>query len=127
PTPPPPQELPSTSQDLLNTLLETYTTLTKKVKALEQDKVAQALEITKLKQRVRKLERKNKLKVFGLRRLKKVGTAQRIKSFTDTVMDDEEDASKQRRIIAKIDADKDVILEEVNAAKDAEVEKNADV
>nr|GFD04145.1 hypothetical protein [Tanacetum cinerariifolium] len=88
-----------------------------KVKALEQDKVAQALEITKLKQRVRKLERKNKLKVFGLRRLKKVGTAQRIKSFTDTVMDDEEDASKQRRIIAKIDADKDVILEEVNAAK----------
>nr|GEY68165.1 hypothetical protein [Tanacetum cinerariifolium] len=100
-SPPPPQELPSTSQvvptpppslmaqpssppqqqqplqpttismELLNTLLETCTTLTRRVKNLEQDKIAQALEIIKLKQRVRKLERKNKLKVFGLRRLKK--------------------------------------------------------
>nr|GEV37520.1 hypothetical protein [Tanacetum cinerariifolium] len=32
----------------------------------------------------------------------------------------------ERGIIAKIDADKDVILEEVDAAKDAEVEKNAE-
>nr|GEV68113.1 hypothetical protein [Tanacetum cinerariifolium] len=58
--------------DLLNTLLETCTALTRKVENLEQDKVAQALEITKLKQRVKKLERKNKLKVSGLRRLKKM-------------------------------------------------------
>nr|GEV61401.1 hypothetical protein [Tanacetum cinerariifolium] len=95
PPPPPPQELPSTSQvaptppsspigqpslppqqqqpsqpshdaailmDLLNILLETCTTLNRKVEALEQDKV---------------------------------GTAQRVESSTDTVMDDQEDASKQ--------------------------------
>nr|GEX17224.1 putative ribonuclease H-like domain-containing protein [Tanacetum cinerariifolium]GEX35940.1 putative ribonuclease H-like domain-containing protein [Tanacetum cinerariifolium] len=130
-TPPPlPQELPSTSQvtppqplspiappssppqqkqpsqpttisiDLLHTLLKTCTTLTKRVDNLEQDNIAQALEITKLKQRVKKLERKNKLKVSGLRRLKKVGTAQRVESSADTEVDD---------------------------AKDAEVEKNADV
>nr|GEU42001.1 uncharacterized mitochondrial protein AtMg00810-like [Tanacetum cinerariifolium] len=37
--------------DLLNTLLETCTSLIRKVEALEQDKIAQALEITKLKQR----------------------------------------------------------------------------
>nr|GEV57908.1 hypothetical protein [Tanacetum cinerariifolium] len=47
----PPQQQPSQtteiSMDLLNTLLETCTTLTKKVKALEKDKIAQALEITK--------------------------------------------------------------------------------
>nr|GEV48504.1 putative reverse transcriptase domain-containing protein [Tanacetum cinerariifolium] len=42
-------------------------------------------------------------------------------------MDDQEDASKQRGIIALIDADEDVTLEEVDAAKDAKVEKNADV
>nr|GEZ75251.1 hypothetical protein [Tanacetum cinerariifolium] len=103
----------------------------KKVEALEQDKIAQALEITKLKQRVRRLENKNKLKASGLRRLKKVGTAQRIESFANTVMDDHEDASKQGGIIAKIDADKDVTLEEVNAevdgAKDAKVAKDTDV
>nr|GFC99966.1 hypothetical protein [Tanacetum cinerariifolium] len=82
PTPPPstivkpsspPQQQPSQpthdaeiSLDLLQTLLETCTTLTRKVEALKKDKVAQALEIIKLKQRVKKLERKNKLKVFGL-------------------------------------------------------------
>nr|GFD26565.1 hypothetical protein [Tanacetum cinerariifolium] len=63
-------------------------TLTRKVEALEQDKVAQALEITKLKQRDKKLEKKNKLKVYGLRILKKVGTAKRIESSADNVMDD---------------------------------------
>nr|GEV77810.1 hypothetical protein [Tanacetum cinerariifolium] len=72
-----------------------------KVEALEKDKIAQAFEITKLKQRVRRLEKKNKLKVSGLRKLKK-------------------------GIIAEIDADEDVILEEVDAKKDAEVaEKDA--
>nr|GFC20378.1 hypothetical protein [Tanacetum cinerariifolium] len=48
--------------DLLNTLLETCTTLTRKVEKLEQDKIAQDLEITKLKQRVRRLVKKSKLK-----------------------------------------------------------------
>nr|GEY69341.1 hypothetical protein [Tanacetum cinerariifolium] len=43
----------------------------KEVESLEQDKIAQALEITKLKQRVRRLEQKRKLKASGLRRLKK--------------------------------------------------------
>nr|GEV44384.1 hypothetical protein [Tanacetum cinerariifolium] len=119
PTPPPtpiaqpslPPQQPQPSQpthdakislDLLHTLLETCTTLIRKVEALEQDKVAQALEIIKLKQRVKKLERKNKLKVSGLRRLRK-------------------------GIIELIDADKDVTLEEVEVDKNAEVEENADV
>nr|GEV80762.1 hypothetical protein [Tanacetum cinerariifolium] len=60
-------------------------------------------------------------------RLKKVGTAQRVESSTGTIMDDQEDASKQGRIIADLDVDKNVTLEEVDATKDAEVEKNADV
>nr|GEZ01385.1 hypothetical protein [Tanacetum cinerariifolium] len=78
PSSPPQQQQPSQpsqttkiSMDLLNTLLETCTTLTRKVEALEQDKIFQALEIIKLKQMVRRLEKKNKLKVSGLRRLKK--------------------------------------------------------
>nr|GFA21197.1 hypothetical protein [Tanacetum cinerariifolium] len=37
----------------------------------EDNKIAQALEITKLKQRVRRMEKKRKLKVLGLKRFKK--------------------------------------------------------
>nr|GEU67319.1 hypothetical protein [Tanacetum cinerariifolium] len=70
PTPPPQpsQDVPSTSQDvgismnLLQNLMDTCTTLTRRVEHLELDKIDQALAITKLKQRVKKLERKNKLK-----------------------------------------------------------------
>nr|GEX68194.1 DNA helicase [Tanacetum cinerariifolium] len=54
----PPTQQPSQSVDisqsamnLLNTLLETCATLTKQVANLKQDKIAQATEITKLKQR----------------------------------------------------------------------------
>nr|GEU88106.1 hypothetical protein [Tanacetum cinerariifolium] len=59
PSSPPPQQ-PSQPEDishsamaLLNQLLETCATLTKKVGTLEHDKIAQAIEITKLKQRGR--------------------------------------------------------------------------
>nr|GEU66805.1 hypothetical protein [Tanacetum cinerariifolium] len=56
---------------LLKKLMETCATLTKKVVNLEQDKVAQTLEIVKLKQRVRKLEKKRRSKHSGFKRLKK--------------------------------------------------------
>nr|GEV40289.1 retrovirus-related Pol polyprotein from transposon TNT 1-94 [Tanacetum cinerariifolium] len=52
--PPSPQQQPQPSQDanismdLLHNLLDTCTTLTRRVKNLEQDKIAQALEITKI-------------------------------------------------------------------------------
>nr|GEZ90758.1 hypothetical protein [Tanacetum cinerariifolium] len=49
----------------------TCATLTKQVANLEQDKVAQAKEITKLKQRVRRLEKKRQFKSSGLKRLRK--------------------------------------------------------
>nr|GEW10465.1 hypothetical protein [Tanacetum cinerariifolium] len=95
------------------------TTLTRRVEHLEQDKVAQALEITKLKQMVKKLERRNK--ASKLKRLKKVSKSQRIDTSDDTVMDD---ISKQGRMIADIDEDVDVILKD---AKEVAVEKSANV
>nr|GEY86363.1 hypothetical protein [Tanacetum cinerariifolium] len=48
------------SMTLLNTLMETCATLSQKVDALEQDKIAQALKIFKLKRRVKKLEKKRR-------------------------------------------------------------------
>nr|GEW85658.1 hypothetical protein [Tanacetum cinerariifolium] len=90
----------------------------KRVENLEQDKISQSLEITKLKQRVKKLERRNKLKVSKLRRLKQVGTAQRVETSKDTIMDD---VFKQGEIITNMDEDEDVTLKDVAAIeKDAE-------
>nr|GEX87751.1 putative ribonuclease H-like domain-containing protein [Tanacetum cinerariifolium] len=79
----------------------------RRVEHLEYDKVAQAMEITKLKRRVKKLEKGNRAKVLKLRRLKRVGTSQRINTSEDTVMDD---ASNQGRIIDEMDKDDDVSL-----------------
>nr|GEX51342.1 hypothetical protein [Tanacetum cinerariifolium] len=68
----PPQQQPSqttnileSSMTLLNKLMKTCATLTKKVVNLEQDKIAQALEITKLKQRAKKLEKQRGFKSLG--------------------------------------------------------------
>nr|GFA32255.1 hypothetical protein [Tanacetum cinerariifolium] len=111
---------------LLNTLLETCATLTNQVANLEHDKIAQAIEITKLKQMVRRLEKKRQFKSLGLKRLRKIGTAQGVESSADTVMDDLDDSSKQEGggRIAELDANEDVTLEDIDAevAMDASVQ-----
>nr|GEW31077.1 putative ribonuclease H-like domain-containing protein [Tanacetum cinerariifolium] len=98
--PPSPQHQPQPlhdariSIDLFQNLLDTCTTLTKRVEHLEQDKIAQALEIAK------------------------------VETSDDSVMDD---VSKQGRIIANMNADKDVTLKDVAAVakdvQDAEIEE----
>nr|GEU52953.1 putative reverse transcriptase, RNA-dependent DNA polymerase [Tanacetum cinerariifolium] len=90
---------------LLKTALDACAALTLRVEHLEHDKEAQTLEIIKLKTRVKKLERVNKVKAFKLRRLKKVGTSQRI----DT-SDDMEDVSNLGRMIVELDRDEGVEL-----------------
>nr|GEW66506.1 hypothetical protein [Tanacetum cinerariifolium] len=102
-SPPPPQDIPSTSHEAL----DACATLTRRVEHLEHDKVAQDLEITKLKMRVKKLERFNKVKPLKLRRLRKVGTFQRIESSDDTIM---EDVINQGRMIDELDRDDGIEL-----------------
>nr|GEU85023.1 hypothetical protein [Tanacetum cinerariifolium] len=119
--PPPPQPQPQPQQDagitmnLLQEVMDTCTALTKRVEHLDFDKATQALEITKLKRRVKKLERRNKVRVLKLRRLQRVKTAQRVKTSDETVLDD---VSNQGRMIAKIDHDVDVVLEDDNEVAD---------
>nr|GEZ69805.1 xylulose kinase-1 [Tanacetum cinerariifolium] len=109
-TPPPqqPQDIPSTSQaqspppqaqsptpaqiqgadfprSLLQEALDACAALARRVEHLEHDKMAQDLEIIKLKTRVKKLERTNKVKTLKLRRLRKVGTSQRVDTSDDTI------------------------------------------
>ncbi|GJT17263.1 hypothetical protein Tco_0875969 [Tanacetum coccineum] len=59
---------------------------------------------------VKKLERRNKSRTPGLKRLRKVGRTARIESSEDEGLGDQEDASKQGRKIADINADEEVTL-----------------
>nr|GEV03990.1 reverse transcriptase domain-containing protein [Tanacetum cinerariifolium] len=57
---PQPQQAVDFPMSLLQEALDAYAALTRRVDHLEYDKVAQAMEITKLKRRVKKLEKRNK-------------------------------------------------------------------
>nr|GFC05210.1 hypothetical protein [Tanacetum cinerariifolium] len=88
------------------------------VAATVQETVAEdKLEIIKLKARVKRLERANKVKSSKLRRLRKVGVSKRIESS-----DDMEDVFNQGRMIHDLDKDKGIDLV-VDQVKDADITK----
>ncbi|GJR11159.1 putative reverse transcriptase, RNA-dependent DNA polymerase [Tanacetum coccineum] len=72
-----------------------------------------ALEIDSLKRKVKKLEKKQRSRTQGLKRLYKVGLSARVVSSEDEGLG-EEDASKQERKIHDINADEDITLENVH-------------
>ncbi|GJZ99186.1 hypothetical protein Tco_0671737 [Tanacetum coccineum] len=81
-----------------------------KVLDLEEAKTTQATEIASLKQRVKQLEKSRKSRNYGLKRLRKVGSASRVESSNDVSLDAQEDASKQGRKIVDLDANAEVTL-----------------
>nr|GEX48426.1 hypothetical protein [Tanacetum cinerariifolium] len=76
-----------------------------RVEGLENANAAQQLEIVKLKARVKKLEKLNQVKSSKLRRLKKVGTSQRVESS-----DDVKNVFNQGRYIVDMDQDEGIEL-----------------
>nr|GFC04347.1 hypothetical protein [Tanacetum cinerariifolium] len=84
-------------------VLDTCSALTRRVENLKHNKAAQKLEIIKLKARVKRLERVNKVKSSKLRRLRKVGASKRIESS-----DDMEDVFNQGRMIDDLDKDEEI-------------------
>nr|GFB01096.1 hypothetical protein [Tanacetum cinerariifolium] len=102
------------SSTLIQQVLEKCSALVLRVKGLENANTAQQLEIVKLKARVKKLERLNKVKSSKLRRLKKVGTSQRIESS-----DDVENVFNQGRISVDIDEGVELVVDQ---EKDVEIE-----
>ncbi|GJR95913.1 hypothetical protein Tco_0268087 [Tanacetum coccineum] len=76
----------------------------------EEAKTVQVKEIASLKKRVKQLEQRKKSRTSGLKRLRKVGSASRVESSNDVSLGAQEDASKQKRKIADLDADKEVTL-----------------
>ncbi|GKD92659.1 hypothetical protein Tco_1372496 [Tanacetum coccineum] len=112
------EHVPTHSNDLLfsgedrlqlKELLELCTKLSERVLDLENIKTSQAAEITKLKERVKKLERRNKSRTPGLKRLRKVGRSAQVVSSKDEGLGAQEDASKQGRKIADLDADAELV------------------
>ncbi|GKB68549.1 hypothetical protein Tco_0929961, partial [Tanacetum coccineum] len=77
---------------------------------LETTKTAQVQEITSLKLRVKKLEKKGWSRNHKLKRLYKVGRFARIVSSNEASLGDPEDASKQGRKIDDIDKDAEITL-----------------
>nr|GEU32734.1 hypothetical protein [Tanacetum cinerariifolium] len=100
-------EFPTQIQQVLNVC----SALTKRVKNLQNDNVAQKLVIIKLKARVKKLEMANKVKSSKLRRLRKVGASRQVESS-----DDMEDVFNQGRMIDDMDKDEGTEL-----VKDADI------
>ncbi|GJR66928.1 hypothetical protein Tco_0012993 [Tanacetum coccineum] len=94
----------------LTELMNLCTKLQKQVLDLEEAKTAQAKEIASLKKRVKQLEKRKKSRTLGLKRLRKVGSASRVESSNDVSLGAQEDASKQGRKIADLDADAEVTL-----------------
>nr|GEX13982.1 putative ribonuclease H-like domain-containing protein [Tanacetum cinerariifolium] len=102
-------------------VLDTCSALTHRVEHLEHDNVAQKLEIIKLKARVKRLERANRVKSSKLKRLRKVGTSHRIESSKDM-----EDVFNQGRMITedkRIELIKDADIAETEGRHVAEQAK----
>ncbi|GKD72779.1 hypothetical protein Tco_1331061 [Tanacetum coccineum] len=113
------ESVPTHSNDLLlsgeerlkqNELMELCTNLSQRVLDLENTKTSQAAEIAKLKERVKKLERRNELITPRLKRLRKVGRFAQVVSSEDEGLGAQDDASKQGKKIADFDADVEVTL-----------------
>nr|GFB64328.1 hypothetical protein [Tanacetum cinerariifolium] len=115
PCPPQPQDAEGSSF-LFQQVLDTCSALVLRVGGLENANAAQQLEIVKLKARLKKLEKLNKVKSSKLRRLKKVETSQRVESS-----DDVENVFNQGRNIVDMDQDKG-IEPVTDQEMDAEVE-----
>nr|GEZ95820.1 hypothetical protein [Tanacetum cinerariifolium] len=103
-------------------VLDTRSSLILRVEHLEHDNVAQKLEIVKLKARVKKLEKTNKVKSSKFRRLRKVGASRR-----DESSDEMEDVFNQERMINEDEGielvkDADIVkIEGRHAEKQAEI------
>ncbi|GJZ58608.1 putative ribonuclease H-like domain-containing protein [Tanacetum coccineum] len=94
----------------LTELMNLCTKLQKHVLDLEEAKTAQVKEIASLNKRVKQLKKRKKSRTSGLKRLRKVGSASMVETSNDVSLGAQEDASKQGRKIADLDADAEVTL-----------------
>nr|GEV61076.1 hypothetical protein [Tanacetum cinerariifolium] len=80
------------------------------------------VEEDEVEKRVKKLEQQRRSKSSGLKRLRKVGTSQRIESSAETVMGAQEDACRHEGRIEAIDANEEITLVDMETQADLGVE-----
>nr|GFA10243.1 hypothetical protein [Tanacetum cinerariifolium] len=110
----PQQQAAEGSSYLVQQVFKKCSAFVLRVEGLENENVAQQLEIVKLQARVKKLERLNKVKSSKLRRLKKVGTSQRIESSGDV-----KNVFNQGRMSVDMETDEGIELEEDTEVQEA--------
>nr|GEZ08585.1 hypothetical protein [Tanacetum cinerariifolium] len=103
----------------LKELMEFCTKLQQRVLDLENTKTAQAQEISSLKKRVKRLEKKRRSRTHGLKRLYKVGLSARVESSVEESLG-EEDAYKHVRI-NDIDVDAEITLKNQGRINDQDM------
>nr|GEY00307.1 putative ribonuclease H-like domain-containing protein [Tanacetum cinerariifolium] len=96
--------------EICTELMEICTKFQQRVIDLENIKTVQAQEISSLKKRVKRLEKKRRSETHRLKRLYKVGLSTRVESSTEEQSLGKEDTSKQGRNIVDIDADAETNL-----------------
>nr|GEV43006.1 hypothetical protein [Tanacetum cinerariifolium] len=96
----------------LKELTKLCTNLHNSVLDLETTKTTQAIEIDSLKRRVKKLEKKQRLRTHKLKILYKVSLTPRVDFSNEASLG--EDASKQERIIHDIDVNEEITLVDEN-------------
>nr|GEX25927.1 hypothetical protein [Tanacetum cinerariifolium] len=94
----------------LKELMKICIKLQQRVINLENTKIVQAQEISSLKKRVKRLEKQRRSRTHKLKRFYKVGLSARVEFSVEEKSLGEEDASKQGRNIANIDADVEITL-----------------
>nr|GEW09627.1 hypothetical protein [Tanacetum cinerariifolium] len=94
----------------LKELIRMFTNFQQRVIDQENTKTIQAQEISSLKRRVKRLEKKRRSRTHRLKRFYKIGLSARVESSAKEQSLGEEDASKQGRNIANIDADVEITL-----------------
>ncbi|GKB73575.1 putative ribonuclease H-like domain-containing protein [Tanacetum coccineum] len=105
----------------LNELMILCTNLQTKFLEIEKTKSSLQIRIESLERKVKKLEKGKKIRTYKLKRLYKVGLSARVISSDDeeTVVGDQEDASKQGEEIADINEDENIsLVDEVEGRKD---------
>nr|GEU94469.1 retrovirus-related Pol polyprotein from transposon TNT 1-94 [Tanacetum cinerariifolium] len=109
----------------LKELIELYTKLSERVLNLEKTKTTQAKEISSLKRRVKRLEKKIKSRTHRLKRLYKVGLSSRVESSVEEqrVLYDEEVVVKKEVVVKEVDAAQNqVSVATTTTAKDLTVD-----